>query len=141
MHKRCWTAERRFRHGLQDSANCIFCDQLLETMDHVILGCVYSREVWAILLTKLHLLHAIQVQEEDVIGWWLRNRKLLDKQLRKAFDSFVFLVGWRLWKEQNSRTFQGVAVGAGALAELIWEEAGEWCSAGYRRLQPLLMLL
>ena len=31
MHGRCWTAERRFRHGLQDSCNCVCCDQAPET--------------------------------------------------------------------------------------------------------------
>lgn len=44
MNRRCWTAERRFRHGLQYSSSCIFCDQMPETMDHLILGCVYTAE-------------------------------------------------------------------------------------------------
>lgn len=44
MHGRCWTAERRFRHGLQDSPVCIMCDQQDETMDHILLGCSFSRE-------------------------------------------------------------------------------------------------
>jgi len=37
MHGRCWTADRRFRHGLQDSNTCIFCDQAPETLDHLLL--------------------------------------------------------------------------------------------------------
>lgn len=44
MHDRCWswTAERRrFRHGLQDSHNCVICDQASETMHHILLGCVF----------------------------------------------------------------------------------------------------
>lgn len=45
LHERCWTANRRYRHGLQDSDICIFCDQASEMMDHIILGCVYNREV------------------------------------------------------------------------------------------------
>lgn len=44
MHGRCWTAERRFRHGLQDSPVCIMCDQQDETMDHILLDCSFSRE-------------------------------------------------------------------------------------------------
>ena len=45
MHGRCWTADRWFRHGLQDSNACIFCDQDAETMNHILLGCPFSREV------------------------------------------------------------------------------------------------
>lgn len=38
LHKRIWTAERRWRHGLQDSATCILCDQQAETVSHLLLG-------------------------------------------------------------------------------------------------------
>ena len=55
MHERCWTAERRFHHGLQDSDCCIICDQATETMHHLLHGCIFSREVWAIWLRKLRL--------------------------------------------------------------------------------------
>ena len=47
-------------------------------MDHIILGCVYSREVWSMLLTRLHLQEVVLVHE-DVMVWWLRNRKLVAK--------------------------------------------------------------
>jgi hypothetical protein len=41
------------------------------------------------------------------------TRKLVAKHVRKGFDSLVFLVGWRLWKERNVRTFTGDATNAG----------------------------
>jgi hypothetical protein len=72
-------------------------------MHHIIIGCVYSREVWYIILDKLHLADVITVQEEDVLVWWLRSRKLLQKQVRKGFDSLFFLIGWTLWKERNTK--------------------------------------
>jgi len=110
-------------------------------MDHIILGCVYSREVWAILLAKLYLLDVVLVNEEDVMKWWLRNRKLVAKPARKGFDSLFFLVGWRLWKERNSRTFDGVSTDAAGLACSILGEAEEWCLAGYKHLMSLLTLM
>ena len=141
MHDCCWTAERRFRHGLQDSNRCIFCDQLPETMHHIIIGCVYSREVWHFILDRLHLTDVIPVQEKDVLAWWLRNRKLLQKHVWKGFDSLFFLIGWKLWKERNARTFGGEPTPPGNLACLIQEEADEWCRAGFKHLLSLLALL
>lgn len=44
-HNRCSTGARCFRHGLQDSDLCIFCDQECETLDHILMGCCYSHEV------------------------------------------------------------------------------------------------
>ena len=46
MHGHCWTAARRHCHGLQSSEECIIYDQAPETMDHLLLGSVYSREIW-----------------------------------------------------------------------------------------------
>jgi hypothetical protein len=60
MHGRYWMAHRRRRHGLQESDACIICDQAVETMDHTILGCVFSREVWASCLRRF-LLHDLVV--------------------------------------------------------------------------------
>ena len=54
LHRRIWMAERRARHGLQESATCSLCLQEDETVDHLLLSCVvFSREVWARLLHVL----------------------------------------------------------------------------------------
>lgn len=55
LNKRLWTADRRRRHNLHDSDACAFCDQMSETVYHLLLGCVYSREVWTRLLAPIGL--------------------------------------------------------------------------------------
>lgn len=55
-----------------------------------------------------------------------------------GFDSLFFLIGWRIWKERNARTFDGVSSQAGRLALAIQEEAVLWCAAGNRHLGVLL---
>lgn len=45
IHGRLWTAERRKRHGLQPDATCALCDQEDETYNHLLLSCVFTREV------------------------------------------------------------------------------------------------
>ena len=119
MHRRCWTAVRRFRHGLQDSNTCIICDQEAETMDHILLGCSFSREVWDSWIRRLHLQNDIIVREEVAMDWWLHNRKMTPKPIRRGFDSLFFLVGWLLWKERNARTFDGAATSVAQLGALI----------------------
>jgi hypothetical protein len=138
MYGRCWTANRRFRHGLQPDDPCIFCDQSSETMEHILLGCPYSREVWHSWAAKLHLLGYLVVDEGPVMSWWLASRRRLPKPLRKGFDAFFFLVGWLLWKERNARTFDVVATPAARLVSVIKDEADSWCAAGYRSLGLLL---
>jgi hypothetical protein len=74
MHGRCWTAHRRWRHGLQESSSCIICDQAEETMDHIILGCVFSREVWSSCLRGFRLQYLVLIQEGDIMLWWTDSR-------------------------------------------------------------------
>jgi len=110
-------------------------------MDHILLGCSFSREVWDYWIRKLHLQNVIVVQEERAIQWWLHNRKLLPKTVRRGFDSLFFLIGWLLWKERNVRTFNRVASSTIQLRILIQEEIDCWCLAGYKHLTSLMALL
>jgi hypothetical protein len=138
LHGRCWTGDRRFQHGLQPSNLCVMCNQEPETMDHILIGCSFSREVWHIWLRKLHLDEVVIVSEEPAIHWWLRARKLLPKALRRGFDSFVFLVGWMIWKEWNERTFNGGRSSPLELAQAIGSQGATWVSAGCRQLALML---
>lgn len=93
MHGRCWTADMRFHHGIQDSNTCIICDQEAETMDHILLGCSFSCEVWESWIRRLHLQNDILVREGVAMEWWLHNRKIIPKPIRRGFDSLFFLIG------------------------------------------------
>ncbi|XP_066392411.1 uncharacterized protein [Miscanthus floridulus] len=109
-----------------------------ETMNHILLGCPFSREVWEAWFRKLHLQYTVVVQDEPAIPWWLRCRKALSKQLHRGFDSLFFLIGWSIWKERNARTFNGVSTSAARLEVSIQEEADAWCMAGYKHLGALM---
>jgi hypothetical protein len=141
MHGRCWTAERRFRHGLQPASTCILCDQGIETIDHILLGCCFSGEVWHIWISRLNLQHVVVVADEPALLWWLRCRKRVPKPVRRGFDSLFFLIGWMLWKERNARTFNGIATSAAQLAHRIQDEIQSWCLAGYKHLRSLMAML
>jgi len=45
LHGRIWMADRRKRHGLQDSAECALCGQDDETVYHLLVSCVFAREL------------------------------------------------------------------------------------------------
>lgn len=116
MHGRCWTAHRRFRRGLQDNDTCIICEQATETMDHIILGGVFSREVWASCLRRYRLHELVVVQEANTMQWWTSSRKRLSKTVRRGFDSLFFLIGWSLWMERNARIFSRIAASPAQLS-------------------------
>jgi len=45
-HNRCWTADRLARQGLDHPPRCPLCDRVGETMDHLLVSCVFSRQLW-----------------------------------------------------------------------------------------------
>ena len=105
VHDRCWTAARRKRHNLQDDDSCTACLQLPETIPHILIECVFAREIWTILLRKWNWfrLAAQLAVHEEFIDWWQWSRKEMHRDDRKTFDTLVVLVAWLLWKERNNR--------------------------------------
>lgn len=141
MHGRCWTAARRRRHGLQDHDDCILCGQHPETMDHLLLGCVFARELWHRVLQHLHLDGIVSLQHGDIFEWWLRERKSVPRAARAGFDALFFLLGWSIWKERNARTFGGPSSTPAQLLRLLLAEANDWLQAGFRKLALLCQFL
>jgi hypothetical protein len=142
LHSRCWTSNRLRRHGMRDSD---ICAQKVETLDHLVLGCVHRRETWFRVLRYYGLDHLTPLEELPYFDWWLGVRKWVHKSQRKCFDSLALLVVWSLWKERNLHVHERVALQPVSLASRILEEARRWARArfvgigslGCRRVQFL----
>jgi hypothetical protein len=75
--------------------------------------------VWATCPRRFLLHDLVDIQEEGVMLWWTDSRKRLPKEIRRGFDSFFFIVGWLLWKERNTRTFNRVSSLPAQMMEII----------------------
>ncbi|GJN01931.1 hypothetical protein PR202_ga19236 [Eleusine coracana subsp. coracana] len=71
-HGRTWTSERRFPHGLQDSATCALCDQEPETIEHLLLHCSVAREVWRHALNLVRLPSRFKIDQLGICDTWNR---------------------------------------------------------------------
>jgi hypothetical protein len=49
LHGRCWTSNRLRQHRMHDSDTCALCAQEVKPLEHLLLGCVHSRESFALL--------------------------------------------------------------------------------------------
>lgn len=103
---RLWTADRRFRHGLQDRTSaCFTCLQDEDTAQHILAHCAYAREVWFLCLQDVGLMIAEPQRQVPFEEWWLSTREQVSQGDRRKFDSPVILVSWMLWKQRNARVF------------------------------------
>ena len=132
LHESCWTGSRRFRHNLQDHDKCALCDQDSETIDHLLVSCSYSRDVWFRLLRRGDLQRlAPGSSATSFVSWWSTSRKRLPKDRRKPFDTFVLLVIWTIWKERNARVFDRKASMPWVLSDIILDEGVVWATTGF----------
>ena len=141
IHDRCWTATRRKKHGLQDDNLCAFCAQAPESIDHLLIQCPFSREVWFNLFCRIGW-HSVSPTNQNswVVDWWTLARKSIHKDERQCFDSMVTLMCWMLWKERNGRIFdQRFRTVADVLVGVI-DEIVAWSRAGFTTTETLICL-
>jgi len=121
LHRKCWTAARRHRHGLQQSPNYVLCSTGVEEIDHILLSCALSQQVWFTVLGVLGLDQAVITADDSFWSWWLRSRKLVSKDLRRGFDSLVFLVVGAFGKKET----QGLSTTPAAARERSSEQSSK----------------
>lgn len=91
---RLWTSDRRLRHGLQDeSCPCFLCDEDEDTVDHLLMKCIYARQVWYLCFRKARINWKWLPSRLDRLEtWWSTTRKLIATRYTKGFDSLVTIV-------------------------------------------------
>lgn len=138
LHRILWTSDRRKRPGLQDEDVCALCNQEAETIEHLLLGCVFAKQVWFEILRPLQLQSLVPQQEGNLADWWLHQRRRVDADARPIFDTTLLLIAWTIWKERNDRVFGRAANDARTVANAAIREGVDWANAGYSTLQVLL---
>lgn len=120
------SGRRRRSHGLQTNDDCYLCSQLPESLDHLLVQCSFSREIWFKTLRYLSLQRLTPLMEPAMVDWWLDSRKQLPKAKRKTFDSVVVLVVWRIWLHRNDLVFRHTNPNVSSLLALIRQDLDLW---------------
>jgi hypothetical protein len=139
-HNRCWTADRLAKRGLPHPEHCPLCDQQEETIKHLLVSCVFSRQFWFELLRAVGLHGLAPQQDESFEGWWKLRSSQLDGQPRKLFNSMVILGAWIIWKHRNRCVFNGDPPSLSPALLAAKEEALAWSLAGAKGLSFLQAL-
>ena len=107
---------------------CKLCLQEIETTEHILVQCVYARQVWWQCSSRLRVQILMPTTSDTLENWWLAVRERFRDKQRKAVDSLVTLICWSLWKQRNARVFLNIPeqVRPERLVELIGEEFHLW---------------
>lgn len=141
---RVWTADRLAKRGLPHPESCPFCDQAEETIHHLLVGCVFTHQVWALIFQQLGLLNLTPDPDPSVShfpSWWRRAISSVPKEVRKGFNSLIILIAWEVWKHRNDCVFDNSRPNILKVVSSVSTEGGLWCMAGASKLQELMSRL
>ncbi len=130
FQKRCWTADLLQKRGIDSHSACPFCAQELETANHILIDCVFARQVWLRVLSPPGWAALSPSRGSWLQDWWSSSRVCLPEYLHSGFDSLVLLVSWQLWKERNSRVFDSALASVTVVLESIRSEGQLWSLVG-----------
>ena len=140
FHNRCWTADRLARRGLPHPEACPFCDQAEENIHHILVGCVFTQQIWARIFQQLGLLSlAPDIAAARFSKWWWSSISAVPKDMRKGLNSLIILIAWEIWKHRNSCIFENNRPNVQYVLRAVRDKGSLWCSAGAKKLQELLV--
>jgi hypothetical protein len=94
------------RHGLDANEACFLCDQESESIDHIVVSCSFSKQVWWSVLSAVGQPQGMP-NFNTIFDRWNGWRLMWSGNNKLGADTLFALVVWELWKERNTRCFGG----------------------------------
>jgi len=119
---RIWTADRLARKCLSHPAAYPLYDQVEETADHLLVACVFSRQVWFTALQTYNPQTLAPLNDLFFFDWWMAASTRVDGLVKKGFDSILVLGAWTIWKHRNHCVFNGITRDVSCVVSVIKED-------------------
>ena len=107
------------------------CDQEPETLNHVLIQCVFARVVWHQVFGALGRPELTPEASDTVVEWCNAcAQRAPSKKEAKDIRTMASLVLWELWKHRNAIVFEGATPSTTVLIARVECEARAWSTAG-----------
>ncbi|KQJ95784.1 hypothetical protein BRADI_3g18972v3, partial [Brachypodium distachyon] len=121
------------RKGLSSEATCALWDQELETIDHLLLWCLFYRSLWLEVLSIFGWGLWMPSALDTLKVWWFRVLSSLHGAARNKAGSIILLLLQEIWLERNSRIFRNLDSPVHILLDAIRFEVSRWKEVGLLR--------
>jgi hypothetical protein len=84
------------------------CDQEDETIDHLIMACIFARQFWYLIMRQVGL-HSLVPGPNDLFfdEWWEKVHLTTSALTRRGLNSLIILGAWILCNQRNRCVFDG----------------------------------
>ena len=127
-----------WQRGLDHPEKCPLCDQESETLDHILVSCVFAREFWFRLMCIFRLQNLAPTPSTvSFTGWWEMIDNGSGDMIMKGVNSLIALGAWIIWNHRNRIVFDGISPSVSAALCQAREEQQLWEMAGAKGLSFL----
>lgn len=88
--------------GMYLSNFCLLCYGDGESVDHILIHCLFAMEVWNAVIQDFGLIWVMSDVPSLLSKW---RTAALNSLGKKLWSMVPTAVGWLLWKERNNRVF------------------------------------
>jgi len=111
----------------RDPDQCPLCDQEDENIQHLLIGCVFAKQFWLVILHNFGLAAlAPQPSDSSFDVWWDKTILMVNGDVKRGLNSLIILGAWTIWKHRNDCVFNGATPNLITALTLAWEEAMLW---------------
>jgi hypothetical protein len=137
VQNRVLTADRLMARQRPNSYFCPLCWRNLETAEHLLVECPWSRNLWTLVASRFGLasLGPETWRSSGPLPAWLASLASAAPTEVKACKSIALLVIWAIWRERNDRIFRARERRPVEVRGDIIDERSCWALAGCRHLR------
>ncbi|XP_028067837.1 uncharacterized protein LOC114270503 [Camellia sinensis] len=109
---------------------CVFCQSVVESLEHVLLFCPQVWKCWAAMASWWDQHWVIPGSVEGLLQCWSGSKA--KSWVHKAWQAVPALVMWSVWKLRNECRFKGVNPDFAGLSERLKLQIALWVKWSFR---------
>ncbi|XP_060211627.1 uncharacterized protein LOC132639164 [Lycium barbarum] len=118
LQERLLTKDRMLNWGIDVNADCVMCQNALESRDHLFVHCEFTQHLWTKILNWMQRHSFNSNNWEDHLLWMIQKAKR-KAQRAQIFKMVYAETVYAIWHERNQRIFEQKAKEADVLARNV----------------------
>ena len=94
LQNRCWTSDRLARRGLDHQYNCPLCNHEEESIDHLFIRCVFTRQLWAVIFQAMDKPCWVPTMNDTLAGWCTTQNT--NETHKRVLNALRVLAMWKI---------------------------------------------